>query len=214
MRLTRIKWDVAKIFALVMLLAVPWAPARAQHESAQAREQVSIKAENPPNHEAVRWHAQWTIEKRQGDWTPEDIKAGRAPVPYEVYRGADNLLMTNGANSLWTALTGGSITAYSNANAYIGVGDSTTTEAASQTDLQSTDGNKTRVAVSSGYPSISTNACTFSASFGSSSANYAWNEWAVFNASSAGTMLDRKVQSMGTKSSGSTWTFTVTVSLS
>jgi hypothetical protein len=125
------------------------------------------------------------------------------------------LLMTNGANSLWTSFTGGSITAFSNANAAIGVGDSTTAAVASQTDLQAST-NKIRVAMDSGYPTVSSNSATFQATFGSSVGNFVWNEWGVFNnvTLGAGTMLDRDVQSMGTKASGSTWTFDVTVSLS
>jgi hypothetical protein len=47
-----------------------------------------------------------------------------------------------------------------------------------------------------------------------SDANFAWQEWAVFNASSTGRMLNRKVESLGTKTSSAAWTLTVTITLS
>jgi hypothetical protein len=164
----------------------------------------SIRVSSPPASsriESPEWRCRWRIDKFDGD------------SPLESVEGEGNLLMTNGANALWTALTGGSITAFSNANATIGVGDSTTAENASQTDLQAST-NKLRKALNAGYPQVSTNQVTFQATFGSSDANFAWNEFAVFNASSSGTMLNRKVSSIGTKASGSTWVFSITITLS
>lgn len=106
-------------------------------------------------------------------------------------------------------IDGESLTAWNNANAYLGVGDSTTAFVNTQTDLQAAT-NKTRVAMMATYPSRSANAITFQSSFGSAVANYAWQEVACFNASTAGIMLFRFVQSLGTKASGSTWQLTVT----
>jgi len=106
-------------------------------------------------------------------------------------------------------IIGESVTTFAEANAYIGVGDSTTAFAASQTDLQAAT-NKVRVAMDPGYPQRSTNALKFRATFGESDGNFAWQEWGVFNASSGGTMANRKVESKGTKSSGS-WVFEVTL---
>src|SRR5579864_7309910 len=54
-----------------------------------------------------------------------------------------NLLTNYGINSIiWPAVAGGTYTAMNNANARLGVGDSTTAAAASQTDLQAAT-NKT-----------------------------------------------------------------------
>lgn len=167
---------------------------------------------NDPKHDPVQWRCDWKIAKFEGDWSAEEIDAGLAGAPVEVIEREGNLLMTNGANALWTALTGGAITAFSNANAYIGVGDSSTAEAAGQTDLQAAS-NKTRVGMDATYPIVSTNQVQFRATFGAGSANYVWAEWAVFNASAAGTMLNRKVAANGTKSGGS-WQLLVTLSLS
>jgi hypothetical protein len=56
---------------------------------------------------------------------------------------------------------------------------------------------------------------TFQSSFGTSQANYSWNEVSVFNSPTAATgrMLNRLVQSFGTKSGG-TWSMSVTVTIS
>ena len=108
------------------------------------------------------------------------------------------------------AITGGSsYNKFSNANAYIGIGDSSTAHAAAQTDLQAAT-NKTRKAMDATYPSRSANVLTFRATFGTSDANYAWNERGIFNASSSGQMLSRKVISLGTKTSSASWQITCT----
>lgn len=99
--------------------------------------------------------------------------------------------------------------AFDEAHSYIGVGDSTTAFNANQTDLVAAT-NKVRVGMESGYPQRSTNAITFKASFGDAVGNFAWQEWGVFNAAAAGTMANRKVESKGTKTSG-TWVFEVTL---
>lgn len=115
-----------------------------------------------------------------------------------------------GRNHLVQSGIGAAVTAFNNANAYIGVGDSTTAFAAGQTDLQAST-NKTRKAMDATYPSGSSNVITFRSTFGTTDANYAWNEWGTFNASSGGTMLSRKVESLGTKTNTQTWQFTVTL---
>ena len=108
------------------------------------------------------------------------------------------------------AITGGSsYNKFSNANAYIGIGDSSTAHAAAQTDLQAAT-NKTRKAMDATYPSRSANVLTFRATFGTGDANYDWNERGIFNASSSGQMLSRKAISLGTKTSSASWQITLT----
>lgn len=104
-------------------------------------------------------------------------------------------------------------TPFNNANTYIGVGDSTTAFAAGQTDLQAAT-NKLRKAMDATYPSGASNVITFRSTFATTDANWAWQEWGIFNASSAGTMLSRKVESLGTKTSAQTWQFTATLTFS
>lgn len=120
--------------------------------------------------------------------------------------------LTNaGATLLAQAVMNDSPTFLNNANAYLGVGDSSTAFAAGQTDLQAAS-NKTRKAMDATYPQRSGAQLTFRSTFGSGDANYTWAEWGSFNASSAGTMFTRKVEALGTKSGG-TWELTATITL-
>ena len=123
------------------------------------------------------------------------------------------MALTNAARDLIAqALIGEAFTSFANANARIGVGDSSIVFGASQTDLQAST-NKLRKAMEAAYPTRAGNALTFRSIFGTSEANFAWNEWGVFNAASAGQMLNRKVEALGTKTSAQTWQLTVDLTL-
>ena len=157
--------------------------------------------------ETVRYRTEWTIRKYASD---EDYRAGRA---YEVAIVPGNIMVNGGIQLMADLLIGAGGTVYSNANAFIGVGDSSTAEGASQTDLQAAS-NKLRKAMQASYPSRSAQTVTWRSVYGSSDSNYAWNEFAVFNASSGGTMLNRKVSAQGTKASGQTWTVDLAITWS
>jgi len=115
-----------------------------------------------------------------------------------------------GRNFMVASTVAAASTPFNNANSYIGVGDSTTAYAAGQTDLVAAT-NKMRKAMDATYPQIATNVVTFRSTFATTDANWAWQEWGVFNAAAAGTMLNRKVESLGTKTSAQTWQFTCTL---
>lgn len=147
--------------------------------------------------------------------------------PFEVVEHEGNLLMYGGASVQWqtligngTATAGQALTYFNNTQAAIGVGDSTTAAAATQTDLQAST-NKLRKAMDATYPSHTDGTSSGSASivfrstFGSAEANWAWQEWGVFNSSTAATgrMLNRKIDANGTKASGASWQMTATLSL-
>jgi len=120
--------------------------------------------------------------------------------------------LTNaGRDFMAGALTGDETTLFNNTNARIGVGDGTTAFAVTQTDLQGT--NKFRKGMDSGYPQRSANVLTFQATYGGTEANFAWQEWGVFNSASSGTMLCRLVEYNGTKLSGQTWVFQVQITV-
>ena len=121
-------------------------------------------------------------------------------------------MTTVGRDYIAQALAGEAFTAFNNANARIGVGDSSTAFAAGQTDLQAAS-NKLRKAMEAAYPSRAGNVLTFRSLFGTSEANFAWNEWGVFNAAAAGVMLNRKVESLGTKTSAQSWQLTIDLTL-
>lgn len=121
-------------------------------------------------------------------------------------------LVDAGRNHMVQATIGAAVTAFNNANAFIGVGDSTAVHAVGQTDLQAAT-NKLRKAMDATYPSGATNVITFRSTFGTADANWVWNEWGVFNngTNGSGTMLNRKVEALGTKTNTQTWQFTVTL---
>ncbi len=134
--------------------------------------------------------------------------------PYEVIEGEGNCLLNIGIDEIWDLVTGavsGASHIFDNAAAQIGVGDSNTAADATQTDLQAAT-NKTYKGMESGYPTSTSQKATFKASFGPSEANYAWEEWVVKQSTSS-ICLNRKVESLGTKSTG-TWTLEVEISLS
>jgi hypothetical protein len=120
-------------------------------------------------------------------------------------------LPDSGRNFIAQAI-GESATLFNNANAHLGVGDSSTAFAAGQTDLQAAT-NKLRKAMDATYPQRSTNVIIYRSTFGTSEGNFAWEEVAVFNASSSGTMLCRKTQSLGTKPNTQSWELTATVTV-
>jgi hypothetical protein len=134
--------------------------------------------------------------------------------PYQVIEMENNCLLNSGIDEMWDLITGvvsGATHIFDNAAATIGVGDSATAAAATQTDLQAAT-NKTYKGMESGYPTSTTQKVTLKSSFGSGDANYAWQEWVVKQGTST-ICLNRKVESLGTKSSG-TWTLETTITLS
>jgi hypothetical protein len=162
----------------------------------------------------------WRVKGRVEKWSDEQLAAhGLIGAPSSAIRAVGlvpeveefegNLLLNAGINVVWDALIGDTYTAFSNANARIGVGDTNTAAAATQTDLQAPT-NKAYVAMNGGYPSVTNQTVTFQADFGSGVGNFAWEEWIVDNGTTA---LNRKVTSLGTKSGG-TWTLTVDITLS
>jgi hypothetical protein len=149
----------------------------------------------------------WTIHKYADD------EAYAADKPFEVSEIEGNLLLNEGIAELLLLLTGGAGTAYSNANAYLGVGESSTAEGASDTDL--IGASKTYKAMEATYPQISAQTVTFRSVFASGDANNAWEEFTVSNTSSGtGDNLNRKTSSQGTKVVGQTWTLDLAITFS
>lgn len=120
-------------------------------------------------------------------------------------------LTTAGLNFL-AGITAGSGTHFSYANARLGVGNGNTAFAASQTDLQGS--SKFRKVVDSGYPIIAPPKLTYKATFNQNEANFPWNEWGLFNAATGGVMLNRVVESNGTKQNNQTWVLEVEITFS
>jgi hypothetical protein len=161
------------------------------------------------------WVGRAIVEKYWGD---EILHRDRGAKPYEVIE-ARNLLMNGGVSCLWEALLGNgtttagqALTYFNNANAAIGVGDSSTVAASGQTDLQAAS-NRLRIGMNATYPQHTDGVATgskdvqFQATFGNAQANWQWNEIGIFNSATAGVgrMLNRVVNNYGTKTSASAW---------
>jgi hypothetical protein len=163
--------------------------------------------------EAAKWLCRYSLSKYREDiekYRGNEAEFQRLFQPYEVISGEGNCLLNVGIDEIWDLICGDSANHFNNASAQIGVGDSNTAASASQTDLQAAS-NKTYKGMDSGYPASTTQKATFKASFGDSDANYTWNEWVV-KQSTSGKCLNRKVDSLGTKSGG-TWTIQVDITL-
>ena len=180
----------------------------------------------------ITWHCQTRAELfyNAPDGTPRHWKNpdGSRNTPDHVVEVEGNLLVRGGGSLIWECLKGSGTTAstaakkYFNATAAIGVGNSTTAAAATQTALQG--GSKTTKALTGGYPTHTTGSTAatvvdivYKSTFGTADANFTWNEWGLFN-KTTGTanarMLNRKVQAgMITKSTAATATMTITLSL-
>jgi hypothetical protein len=171
-------------------------------------------------HDPAQWLVNWMVAKFDGDWTGEQIDAGEAPEPYEVIEDEGNLLVIGGVSAIWQMLigngtgTGGqALTYFNNGNARILVGTSSTAEVDTNTALT----GSVAQAMDATYPlhtdstgTAGSKTITFRATFGTGAANQAWNEWGLDNGTR---LLNRKVAANGTKASGQTWQFTVTVAL-
>ncbi len=165
-------------------------------------------------HESARWLCRFRLSKYQEDIEPyrgREDEFHRLFSPHKVIEGKGNCLLNTGIDEMWDLIVGDSANHFNNASAQVGIGDSNTAASPSQTDLQAAT-NKTYKGMESGYPTSTSQKATFKASFGASDANYAWNEWVVKQSTSA-KCLNRKVESLGTKSGG-TWTLEVNITLS
>lgn len=163
-------------------------------------------------------------DREEGD--SEARAADPDVAPDDVIESDHNTLTIGGASSLWefslgngTATAAQPLTYFNTTVASLGVGDSTTAAADTQTNLQAST-NKTYKGPDASFPSHTDStsvsgakSITYKSTFGTSDANYAWQEWGVFNATTPGRMLNRKVESLGTKTSSATWTLTITLSL-
>lgn len=172
--------------------------------------------------EGIKWSCRTTLRKFDGDVTDYIAKFGEKEglrrfyeenEPTEEIVKEGNLLLRVGIENLWKLLAGLAATAYSNANARLGVGNSSTAAADTQTDLLGA--STAWKAQDVGYPvvgALANKKITYRSSFGSAEGNFAWQEWAVDNGAAAHILLNRKVASLGTKTTG-TWQLTVDVSL-
>lgn len=126
-----------------------------------------------------------------------------------------NTLVNGGTAIMLDALIGVNPTFYTNALAASGVGDSATAFNLTHTNLQGAVNvtNRIRKAMDATFPSRAANVVTFRSTFATTDANFIWNEWALFNnvTDGSGTMLNRAVVNLGTKTSAASWQLTTTL---
>jgi hypothetical protein len=128
--------------------------------------------------------------------------------------GRDNisdLLISTGAGS------GNAGQAYNSTGAMLCDGVSTCAEDTASTFLWGASSGYMQ-AMNATYPlSSGTNVKIFQATYTTSQACFAWNEWGIHNAtvSSTGRMLNRKLESpsLGTKTCSQSWQFTATITI-
>jgi len=189
--------------------------------------------------DGIKWHPVVDVLK----YGPEKARhatelLGREPLhadflalgiePDGTAHSEGNQLVTVGLDRIGKLITGQSSTAFTAAQGIVGVGSSSTAYAAGQTAL-SGDGSTTTAyyQIADAAPSATNGVISANCSYQSANANFAWNEWcwviATSTITAGGTlasvgtdpvMLNRKVQSLGTKVSGSIWTLSATITLS
>src|SRR3972149_12211301 len=153
----------------------------------------------------------WTIRKFD---VYDEYKAwlqGEAQ-PYETSEINGNLLLNEGIAILQTLLIGTGGTAFSNANAYLGIGTSSGSAGATQIGLSGTAAYRP---MEGGYPSVSSQTTTWRAVFAGGEGNGSWQEFTVANGSgNSAVNLNRRVSDQGIKASGTTWTLDLAITWS
>lgn len=129
------------------------------------------------------------------------------PTPYEVIDSDPNLVLTAGITLMWQLAAGLGGTAWSASNARIAVGTGITAAVAGNTALQTESARQ----IVDAAPNVSGASVSFTATFGTGSANVNWRELGVVNASTVGVFLNRLVQDFGTKVSSASWVATLTL---
>ncbi len=187
---------------------------------------MKVTGEKENMEDKIGWKALWRIDKFC-DPTGEIANLLRKGISLEEakakfaksFAGSDkmeaNLALNEGLQELIDLAFGlGTPTAFDGTNGYLGVGDSNTAAAASQTGLQAAT-NKLYKVFDDNYPARTNQTVEARATFGSSEANFAWEEYTLANGNSdSAKNLNRKVESKGTKASGETWTLSLQVTFS
>lgn len=137
----------------------------------------------------------------------------------------DNLVTTAGLARVGDLIIAAGGQAPTNTSARIGAGNGAGTAAVGDTDLSATAGSANRwfQIMDATFPSRAGAVLSFKSTFGTADGNFTWNEWGIdigtptvtSGATVNATLLNHKTSAaLGTKASGATWAFTVTITLS
>lgn len=165
------------------------------------------------------------VKSRTGLLAPQHadfIRLGVRPVDTATDEG--NLITTVGLNRLTSLLIGAGGQALSNTATRLGVGNGVWSAAVGDTDLGATAGSSNRwfQVMDATYPQQANGVLTVKATFASADGNFAWNEWGIDvdtpTVTSAATVnalfFNHKTSAdLGTKTAGSSWALTVTVTI-
>jgi len=183
------------------------------------------------------WNAYAVVRK----YSPDQVRWATQKMGYEpdgsrlsllfrdpedgVAEEAGNLMVTAGLNLLTSLLEGGAGTPFAHADAIVGTGNSSTAATVADTALGADNtANAYYQQADASYPQQSGGVITCQATFASGNGNYTWNEWCLATGSGGITpgthlsavatgvvMLNHKVASLGTKSSGASWVFSAAI---
>jgi hypothetical protein len=168
----------------------------------------------------TRW-----VTSRSGLVAPAGDDFARLGVrPSEVTEKAGNLVTTAGLTRITSLITAAGGQGPTNTAARMGVGNGAGTAAVGDVDLSASSGSTNRWfnLIDATYPTTSAGVMTFKSTFASGDGNFTWNEWGIdigtptVTASSTvnACLLNHKTSaSLGTKVSGGSWAFTVTITL-
>lgn len=215
---------LCSLIAVALFGLVPHAGLAAQPDKARAAESAKVQKGPATAEIGHNWEVLAHLEKWPHCKNLAEVKAAKRKgfKPAEIREEHGNALLTAGITRLLNLLIGTASTqAYDATHCRIGVGNGTTAVSASDTDLSAAAGSTNRwFQLVSGAPTVSTNTVTFTAAFASADGNFAWNEYGIDLGTASGNtvsapLLNRKVpaSSLGTKASGSTWTFSVTITI-
>ncbi|MER7131238.1 hypothetical protein [Streptosporangium saharense] len=175
-----------------------------------------------------RWDAEQTewVQRRSGLLTPQAADFhGLGVEPYGTSEILGNLVTNAGWTRLMNLLTNqGSTQPLDATHVRVGVGNGSTAEAYTDTDLAAASGSANRwFQPVGGAGVLGTRTLTFTATFGPSDANFAWNEFGIDATSGTATagntvgalLFNRKAGiAQGTKANTQTWSATAVLTFS
>lgn len=187
------------------------------------------------NQDSIKWRPVMQVKKYHPDtveWVvgksgiavPDSATFDKFVKPDDIAMSSGNLLTTAGLGRITSLIIAGGGQGATNTSARLGTGNSSTAAAIGQTDLSAAAGSANRwfQIMDSTFPTASGGVLTFKSTFATGDGNYAWQEWCIDigtpTVSSGNTvaalMLNRKVESLGTKVAGASWVATMTITLS
>lgn len=160
---------------------------------------------------------------------PSGAELAAMTEPDSTVEAVGNLLTTVGLARITGLIIGAGGAAFTNTLGFAGVGTSSTAATVGDTALGG-NGNSTTAwykGLDASNPTNSNGVITANCTFQTGDGNFAWNEWcwgivssgtvtaanAIASVGTTPIMLNRKVQSLGTKVAGAVWTLQSTVTL-